>query len=221
MLRAIITHDGHARILKDVPPWKCSRTVHTSSTELRYHMSRKGPKTNEWPLFDINVSNSKKNIFRIHFSISLFLVDGMSEQIFRREIELIYKKMTLPPISITFRDYSSAIQNIKNHREFHNSLKYWQNRIPTLPTAPAVPTKVSPNVGVLDVSHYSGRLSAKKWQNLLKNQKLSMPGIGVTSTALLLSVYSESLSRWSNQKHFLINVMHTLRHDVSSHPLHF
>ena len=22
MLRAIITHDGHARILKDVPPWK-------------------------------------------------------------------------------------------------------------------------------------------------------------------------------------------------------
>ena len=143
-----------------------------------FSMTRIGPTTDTWPLFEIVVSQPSVHVHRIHLSISLFLVDGMTEQILRSEVADIASMTSdptsnrnnpLPELGLTFRDYSTSVQNIRAHPTFESSLQYWRSRIPTLPTAPSVPTRVSPTLVSLvssttvDVSlHSSGDRSWRR-----------------------------------------------------------
>ena len=90
---------------------------------------------------------------RIHISISLFCVDGTTEQIFRSEVAKIAQEQKnggddddgvsgsdiaqLAPIGLSFRDYSTSVQALRQHPRFARSLSYWRERLPKLPTAPS------------------------------------------------------------------------------------
>ena len=167
MLRAIITDQGTAQVLKKVPRWTCTEKCNSTtsvgdnnssstSSALRTRMTRIGPTTDTWPLFEVAVSNPTSSVpltKRIHISISLFCVDGTTEQIFRSEVAKIAQEQKnggddddgvsgsdiaqLAPIGLSFRDYSTSVQALRQHPRFARSLSYWRERLPKLPTAPS------------------------------------------------------------------------------------
>ena len=219
LLRAVVDEDGQMRVLEKPPQWKV--TLDTRSREnIRYEMTRNGPTTNKFPIFDVCFSESEipNEGMRAHISISLFIMDGRTERILRDEIAKVYygfsmgmQKVNLPHIGVTFRDYAESVVQVRSRSEYQNAKDYWKMRLPSLPSPPDLPL-LDPDVVSLSVKHSGGVLSAHRWKSLKDSAAL----FGTTTTSLLCSIYALALGRLAAVQTFLLNVMHTLRHDV--HP---
>ena len=196
---------------------------------LREDMIKNGPNTLKGPLFEVKLSvcNEERNEHEIpwgvfHISISLFVMDGRTERLLRNEVSNIFLSLWANNTSIedlvapyvhrlSFRDYAIASSQITNSNEYKNASIYWESRLPTLPSPPDIPL-LNPDVISSNIVHYGGSLDIRHWEKL----KRLASDIGTTTTVFLCAVYAVTLSRFSSRSNMLLNVMHTLRHDV--HP---
>jgi pyochelin synthetase len=194
-----------------------------------------GPSAYSWPLFEIRVTHLSDAQSVVHLTVSLFLMDAMSDLILRQELSILYRALgnmvdanspiegLLPQAAqISFPDYCRAIEDdLPKSSEYIAAKEYWMARLPHLfsgPQLPMVHTKSKTGRSVAqDVSASSGKfcnqhrwLTTKEWSRA----KANCAAHAVTMPTVLLAAYCLALSRWSSNDKFLINILQCLRHQV-------
>src|SRR6202007_1307239 len=99
----------------------------------------------------------------------------------------------LPDLSITFRDYVLAVRALEDGPEYAESLRYWQDRIKTLPAGPELPQGTDPpTIERPEFTHRSATLTAEQWARF----KARAAAIGVTPSAAVCTAYAQVLGAW-------------------------
>jgi len=204
---------------------------HLSST--RNNMIESNLDPHRWPLFEICVTHISESFSVLHVRVSLFLMDAISDLIFRQEVSDMYtaglncgstdlsciKETMLSAIPVApklqFNYYSCVHEDYLYSSElYRESWQFWENRLPTfpvsfneLPSLPPAHPDYNPNGQFLNTSRW---LSIVEWERLKANCYMH----GITVPVALLTVYALTISRWYGSNHFLVNVLQCLRHQV-------
>jgi epothilone synthetase B len=224
MLRVIVRPDGLQQILERVPPYKVevldlrknsAIEVAKRLAEVRDHMSHQVLPADRWPLFEIRASQLNEKKVRFQISIDAIGIDAWSSQIITQELDKLLEnpEISLPPLELSFRDYVLAEISCRDSQLYSKSLKYWHNRLETLPPSPELP--VEKNLATVKQPHFvrrRGKLGSDTW-TMLKNQASQ---VGVTPSVLLLAAFAEILTVWSKKPKFTINL--TLYNPLPLHP---
>jgi glutamate-1-semialdehyde-2,1-aminomutase len=215
MLRAIVLPDGQQQILEQVPTYQIElvdlrgkepQVVADYLEFVRQRMSQDGLTTDQWPLFEIKVHRLDERCFRVHFSVSLMILDGLSDSIVTQEFCQLYQNPDayLAPLELSYRDYVLALSKLQDSEAYQGSLKYWQHRLSTLPSAPELPLAKSPaSVSQPRFVRRTGRLEPETWLRL----RTRAIRAGLTPTNALCAAYCEVLAAWSKTRHFTLNIL--------------
>jgi amino acid adenylation domain-containing protein len=157
-----------------------------------------------WPLFEIAVSLLHDRV-RLHVSLDLLIGDAWSFRILGRELGAFYAEpgLELPPLALSFRDYVVAEAALRESRAYQRALAYWQERLPTLPPAPALPLAKSPaEIAVPRFERREGWMDRERWERL----KGRASRAGLTPSGVLLAAWSAVLAAWSESPDLTINL---------------
>ncbi|AVP97137.1 hypothetical protein C7S18_07995 [Ahniella affigens] len=213
MLRAVILDENEQRVLPDVPAYIVQRYDYRDNlpdlarhlTQLRNDMSHQVRPADQWPLFDVRMTQESDTRWRVHFSIDLLMLDVRSNQILFRDLEWLYRGRydMLPDLPVSYRDYVLARNAMIGGERQQKARAYWLERAPTMPLAPNLPMIANPSE--LHQPSFSRRLKLidrQRWHRLRRRAQ----GIGVTPSALLMTVYGLVIARWSKRPDFTLNV---------------
>eukprot|EP01035_Chromulina_nebulosa_P019301 gene19301-25162_t len=226
--RSIVRNDGYMQVLNFIPYYKIEAinefvneaTSVDIAMSTRNEMMTIGPDVYEWPLFEFRVSHIKPNVSIIHVTVSLFLMDAMSDLIFRQELSSLYRssndtyvdESVLPPkAKIQFKNYCKALlTDLPKSDVYARAKEYWLSRIPNLSSGPELPMLPlsSFNAGTFKNQHRW--LNVNEWKFANRNCSVH----AVTMPAVLLAAYSIVLARWGSKEKFLLNILQCLRHQV-------
>ena len=211
MLRAVVRPNGTQKVIEKCADYEFTICDLTDSgpaeaekhlLELRERMSAQILPTDNPPLFDIRVSLLPDGRARLHIDIDNIIADAWSLFTLVGEWADLYEDpaCVLPPLSVSFRDYMLAEQEIKKENRYAASKSYWESR--SLPPAPPLPKiKQAHEIEKPVFIRRSGRLSPKVWKNFQEHAA----SCKVTPSSALLTAYAEILSRWSATTHFTVN----------------
>jgi amino acid adenylation domain-containing protein len=233
--QSIITTDGRMKLLEMIPLFKIASVYEGSGADdaashadiVRKEMMGVGPNAYSWPLFEVRVTHLSQRQSVVHLTVSLFLMDAMSDLILRQELSALYRadsdtphdQVLPPPAQITFPNYCYAMDTeLPKSTEYIAARQYWMLRLPQLYDGPQLPLfhsthanlaeKTGTNEGKFCNQHRW--LSESEWARARNN----CSSHAVTMPAVLLAAYCLALSRWSANCKFLINILQCLRHQV-------
>ena len=214
MLRAIILPSGEQQVLAEVPAYSIqrydlsqaddSRITHHLET-VREAMCTAPFSLTQWPLFELRFTQLPEQAVHLHLSFDMLIVDWGSYEILLREFTQAYyhPEQTLPAISLSFRDYVLAEKKIQQTNLYQRAEAYWKERLSHLPPAPELPLAVDPStLESVQFKRHWVFLDMDKWSRLKKQASQR----GLTPTSLLLTVFSEVLTRWSKRAQFTLNL---------------
>lgn len=235
MLRVVISSEGQQRVQETVtlPPVRqhdftglSAEQANSELLRLRDEMSHRCYDPESWPLFDVRLSripseNGGQSAI-LHFSIDLLIADFASIQILLAELGERYHRpeQALPALPYTFRDVmlskKASLENPVRRARYEQHKQYWLEQLDTLPGPPELPVKVS------NSATHSGEtvkfhrrhfaMAPERWQ-LLRARAAQWK---LTPSSVVLSAFTEILSRWSRHPEFCINL--TLFNRPSEHP---
>lgn len=223
MLRAIINKNGYQQVLKDVPKFKILyhnmenleiKEVDKSLAKIRYDMGHRIYDTEEWPLFDVAISENSHNSI-LHFSIEFLIADWASIWLILSEFESLYYNEVekLPKLELTFRDYLISEKRLKESVTYFKDKEYWMKRIEKLPSAPDLPVIKSANLQEkAEFYRNTLKMDAELW-NSFKNKAQKH---GITPTVAIMTAYASVIERWSNNSKFCLNL--TVLNRLPIHP---
>lgn len=215
MLRCIILPFGQQQILDDVDEYEFTQRDFTSLSKdereeslanLRTRLSHRVPRTDQWPLFDIHATKLQNGITRLHISLDNIMTDGKSIGIMLSEwVHMYYNPaQQLPQLSLSFRDYVMSFEAYKQTDDFAKSKQYWLDKLDEVYPSPQLPlSKNSSEVKNPTFVRREFHLSQEKWERL---RSFASQKAGLTPSGILLSVYAQVLSLWSNSAKFTLNV---------------
>jgi amino acid adenylation domain-containing protein len=194
--------DQEQQFLQSTPYYSIKVSV-LNQKNVRDEMSHQIFPAENWPLFDVKVTQLANQAHCIHFSISLLLADALSLEILMDELLELYQNpcAKLKTLRISFRDYVLSQKNIESEPVYARSKEYWHNRLESFPPGPQLPIK-KPLTEILNPKskRCSQTLDVETWKNLRsKAEKL-----GVTPNCLLISFFMNTLRRWSKDSDFAI-----------------
>ncbi|WP_169734033.1 polyketide synthase [Zymobacter palmae] len=210
MLRMVIDDDGRQRILYDTPRYRIRhhdlRTLTPAQreealTETRQALSYQVLRTDQWPLFELFVSDLDAEHYRLHMNLDLLLFDVQSFKVMMDDLAATWHGTALPAPAITFRDYVMAEQAHRQTTVWHDAWEYWQDILPMLPPAPALPTADTPPDTPRFIT-YQSRLEPQAWSALKQRWQQA----GITPSAALLTLFAATLERWSRHPAFTLNL---------------
>ncbi len=210
-LRTIFVN-GEQKYLEKYPHYFVKTHIFTKENDfilLRDTFSHKIYAPEYFPLFDIMVSHccfaEDKEYYILHFSCDALLMDAHSGTIFFKELTELYanSEVSLPALSISYRDYIQQWQKIRNSELFTKDKEYWANKLNYYNFEMNLPLRCK----VSEVSHpkfsRSKKIIAKTIWNKLKTKILEN---NLSLTSVVLFAYGRVLSYWSNQEHVCINL---------------
>eukprot|EP00656_Telonema_subtile_P027448 TRINITY_DN2953_c0_g1_i5.p1 TRINITY_DN2953_c0_g1~~TRINITY_DN2953_c0_g1_i5.p1 ORF type:complete len:1193 (+),score=312.71 TRINITY_DN2953_c0_g1_i5:116-3694(+) len=155
---------------------------------------------------------------RLHVDISLFIVDGVTEQLLRSGLAKAYSGHALVTPALTFGDYGRAVQELPGHKSYVDAQRYWLERLDSnlLPDPPEIALLPEGQQAVgagHSVDHFGGSLDCAAWDAF----KASCRQRRLTPTSVLACLYATALNLFSTSSHFMLNVMFTQRHAVQHH----
>ena len=213
MLRAAYTEDGRQRICKEAFHKQIQWVDGTgASEEEREQMLQQIRKERSHRLLDIAhgevislvISKWSGDRFRMHMEIDLLVCDVQSFGIILRDFAAFYLRKELPPVQ---KEWNFA-QYLKEHREktkaeTERARDYWMNRIPDLPDGPVLPgRKKRATLEQLKFHRHAAHISREETEILTEKAA----AFGVTPAVVLLTAYGVVLSKWAENKHFLMNM---------------
>lgn len=224
MLRVVVLPNGQQKILENVPEFRIKvsdfikqtrELTQSQLSDIRKRMSHQVFKAEEWPLFEVCVSQLRNNISRVHMSLDLLFADAHSIRLILNELHLLYDNPGLTPdaTGISFRDYVISEKTFRKSGIYEKAKAYWLNRLESLPKAPELPT--AKQLQDVDSPIFKRRvltINSDIWQNLKKRASLS----GITPAGLLLTAYAKIISKWSKSNRFSINL--TVFNRLPVHP---
>ena len=224
MLRAIVTSEGEQRILKNVPEHpipvhdlrnKSAREREDALMQIRNRLSHQVLPLDQWPLFEIAISQIDEERSLVHLSMDALICDAWSRRILGSELLHLYRtpEIALPGLELSFRDYVMAETELRQQPVYKQSQDYWLNRLAELPPAPELPLAKSPG----SLSHPNfvrlrSRLEPEAWQRLKTNASRR----GLTPSGIICAAYAELLGMWNKNSEFTINL--TLFNRLPLHP---
>lgn len=227
MLRSVVVGDRQ-RILTEVDDYHIEvtdlRTSPPAAVEahlavLRTEMSHQILPADRWPLFDIRLTRAPEGRDRLHLSIDGLIADGISLRKVLTEWHDAYQGRDLARAEeVTFRDYVLAERKLEVTELYERSRSYWQERLDTLPSGPALPSHpcAAGNDAAGHRSPHFDRLHhhlpTATWQALLETTRRS----GLTPSTVTLSAYATTLAAWSSSRHFTLTL--TMFNRLPLHP---
>lgn len=224
MMRAIISGNNlQQRIQEKVPTVNIKvrdytdmeqKEVDIQRKELREKMTHMIFENEKWPLFEICISRCRR-FNRIHMCFDNVIYDGWSIALFLKEWDYLYQNdiKNLDELTITFRDYVLAVENLKKTERYMADKQYWLKQIKMMYPAPVLPIKYN-----IDKSrkhrfkHYEFKIETHIWNKI----KIIAEKNGVSPTCVLLSVYAEVIARWSEVPRFTLNITQFNRYPLHS-----
>ncbi len=224
MLRAVFLADGTQKILPEVPRFQIQiRDLRgladvgrqAELDQARHDLSHRIQPSDQWPLFEVHASLLDERRTRLHFGIDFLIVDGLSMEIFLRDLHGFYVNpdLELAPPAVSYRDYVLAEASIRNSELCKPSIDYWEERIKTLPSAPDLPLAKNPAAIVAPrFNRRSANLDTQCWSQLKDLARRS----SLTPSVILLAAFAEVVRFWSKAPRFTINM--TLLNRFPLHP---
>ncbi|RAL25791.1 non-ribosomal peptide synthetase [Thermoflavimicrobium daqui] len=224
MLRAVVLPNGTQRILSEdlTYPIEIEDLTGLSLEEQeqrvlaeRSRMSHQVFPSEKWPLFEFKAFRLNETSHLLCCSFDVLVMDGASLRIFWKELMELYHQpdLLLPSLSLTFRDYMSAYQKMKQSKKYEEAKNYWLSKREDFPTAPILRMRRNPN----DITQPRFKslyqtISQDQWKKIKQWAQRNQ----VTPSALLCTVYGEILAHWSNQRRLAINSTVFNRYPVHS-----
>lgn len=211
MLRMVVDADGQQRILLNVPFYRIERydlrrlspeRRKLALDEMRHELSYRVPPADQWPLFELRVSEIDDLHYRLHMNLDLLMFDVQSFKVMMDDLATAYRGEDLAPLSITFRDYVLAEQVRRREDAWQASWRYWQERLAELPPAPRLPLAAERSHTRPRFTTYQARLDKEAWTRLKREWRTW----GVTPSAALLTLFAHTLERWCRQPEFTLNL---------------
>ena len=156
------------------------------------------------PLFKAMITKRKDGNY-FHLLVDLIISDFASVQILMSDMSEILKGNTLSIIPIKFTDYALFKQNIKGSLRWHRDREYWMTRLDKIYEAPNLPRdgRAADNCeNPYGFYHLQQNIDRKLWMCIKEASK----NYGVTVSAVLITIYAETIARWSENKRFTINL---------------
>lgn len=222
MLRAIVLEDGTQQVLSKVPHYNIEQYDLTRLDEpekqakldsIREEMTYQVFDPTKWPLFDIRASKINETKTRLHIDLDVLMVDVHSFRILYGELNRLMSnhQEQLNPLPLTFRDCIQQEYKERNLPDYQEAKSYWQERAKTLPPAPQLPLRINPEqLKKPRFRTLTQVINRQLWQKL----KHKATSLGVTSTAIILTAFSEVIKRWSREPHFTLNMTYYNRKSV-------
>lgn len=212
MMKAIILNEGQQQILSNVPYYKIrvfdlsdieeDRVLNKINT-IRNEIYNKIIQYDKWPLFEVRVTKLKKDIVKLHVRFENIIFDGWSMFYVLKQWQMLYDGKLIPDINISYRDYVLALEKLKHTKKYIEDKDYWEGRIESFPEYPKLPLiDYEGNIKKVRFVRKEFYLSENKWNIFKKICKK----YEVTTGAALITAYSETLKKWSNNKHFALNI---------------
>ncbi|AOP45366.1 hybrid non-ribosomal peptide synthetase/type I polyketide synthase [Streptomyces lydicus] len=213
MLRAVVSGDGHQRVLAEVPAYRIAtvdlRTCDDAErarrlAEIHEEMRHQVFDTEAWPLFDIRATLLDARTTRLHLNFDALIVDGRSAGLLFQEWAETYRSgtPTAPAPAVTYRDYVLAAAGADAAGRA-TSLAYWQARVASLPPAPRLPLRPGPAPRRPVFTHRTGRIEPGAWQRF----KDRAAAAGLSPSAALCTAYAQVLGAWSASPRFTLNLL--------------
>lgn len=215
MLRAVFAAETQQQqILEQAPPYDIEYediSFYTKNVQMEHILKERDRMSHhtfdpaKWPLFRLKAFKLSEKENYILFGYDMLIADGLSIQIFERDLVRFYDNpaLKLPRLDFSFRDYVMAYEDFKGSDTYANDRQFHMQRIDDLPYGPSIPVKQSPSS--IQSPHFSRKqetFSHEQWQQL----KDAARKLKITPSALLLTAYAKTLRFWSNQDKFTINL---------------
>ncbi|MDP9835687.1 amino acid adenylation domain-containing protein [Neorhizobium huautlense] len=181
-------------------------------TRIRNRLARDLPSSDKWPMIDIELSLMPGGRVFIHLRFDLLVADQQSILILLDEVARFYRNPALhiAEPGLTFRD---CVMAERASDDAAKARRYWRERAADMPDAPALPLLTPIEEAGLPVyDRLSHTLAKPQWDAL----KAMAARLGVTPSAVLLSLFAETLSAWAATPHFCLNL--TLFNRPPIHP---
>jgi amino acid adenylation domain-containing protein len=203
---AVIVHD-----LRELPGEEAERAL----LVLRDTMSDRPLPVDRWPWQDWQISLLAGGRARVHANLSNFFGDGYGTIRLLASIQHYYATpdRPLPDLTLTYRDAVLALAELEKSPLGQRSKSYWEQRLDTLPDAPALPLR--PGLDATAPACLSRReivIPPATWSALRRNAGT----FGLTPSTALYAIYAELIAVWGGSRHFLLNNMMT--HRLPIHP---
>lgn len=204
MLRAVITDNGKQKILSDVPYYKIMTSV-DSEVAIRNSMSQQVLNINQWPVFDIRISQHESKADIIHISFDNIILDGWSMFYVLEQWSNIYKygKEDYKASNSTFRKYVDYSNKLKNTQKYSEDKEYWLKRVDGFLKAPIINNyQNNPITKGTKFIRREAYIEPIKWEAIKDFASKN----NLTITSLLIGVYAEAIREVSENENFTINV---------------
>ncbi|MGW7469824.1 amino acid adenylation domain-containing protein [Streptomyces xantholiticus] len=221
MLRAVVSPEGHQRVLPEVPHYRVRHddlrgaALEAEARALdatRGDMSHQVRETDQWPLFELRVTDTDHAML-LHVAVDLLICDYSSIRLLLAELHELCTGLPQPePLRATFRDYVLATGGAREGTRHQRDRDYWWSRIDDLPPAPDLPLLTGSLSAPPRFSRHGMRLSPEQWQALGGRSAEA----GVTASGALLQAYAETVGRWSRSPRFTLSL--TLQNRLPLHP---
>lgn len=137
----------------------------------------------------------------MHINVDLLAADVLSIQVLLEDLAHLYDGTDLAPIEIDFMEYARRTGIGEDAR--NEDREYWLNRIDNMPGGPSLPLKAPmESVKRSQFTRMEYLIDSKSWKNFTEKGRQ----IGVTQSMGIAAVYAKALSRWSEDKKFLLNL---------------
>ena len=221
MLRSIVSSERYQKIIERVPHFEIGKNNFTQESQnedllldsIRQDMGNRVYDTENWPLFDIAVSQTKTRTL-MHFSMEFLIADWASMWKLLSEFESLYyhPDRSLPTLELSFRDYITAERHLRETSTYERDKAYWMNRVQTLPPAPILPIATKEPTSSKRFIRRTLTLDATRWKQFKETAQIH----GVTPTTAVMAAYAAVLQRWSKSPHFCLNL--TVLNRLPLHP---
>ncbi|EBI1835085.1 amino acid adenylation domain-containing protein [Salmonella enterica] len=211
MLRAVFDLRGSQRIIDMIPDLviECKKGVDSNSFELirNEYEQKLGHKIYEpdvWPLFDVALTLGPDSTV-LHLSLDFLIADWASVRLLLAEFEELYFNpqniLTLPELTLSFRDYMLAVRRLREGTEWLRDRQYWQERLEQIAPAPQLALRSIQTESVRFTRHVVW-LGADDWSKF----KYHSAKAGLTPTVAVMTAFAAVLARWSSEKIFTLNL---------------
>ncbi len=209
MLRAVVSPEGHQRVLPEAPGESLTVTevghgdTAAHAARARERMRDLVPDPSTWPLVRLHLTRGADRA-HLHLSVDLLAADYTSVRLLLDELAALYEDPAhpLPPLAVTFRDYVLAHRSLREGARHHRDRAYWAERADDLPPAPELPLVEHSSDASARFTRLSSTLPPEQWSAL----RARAAERGLTPASVALAAYAEVLALWSRRPDFTLNL---------------